>query len=74
MEFIEERVRKRRDNYFFTEETLKSLQGITFQDEPCKSFFSNRWFTAIIVDPQKAGTTQELIQKGLEKENIESRP
>ena len=35
---------------------------------------SNRWLTALIVDPHKTGINRTKIIAALEKENIESRP
>jgi dTDP-4-amino-4,6-dideoxygalactose transaminase len=74
MEVIEERVTKRRDNFFFYKKSLGKYEGIKFLEEPDNSFFSNRWLTTIIVDPSKTGTTREILQAELEKNNIESRP
>ena len=74
MEVIGERVSSKRDNFRFYKEKLGASQGITFQEEPDESFFSNYWLTAILVDPALAGTTREEIQQVLEQENIETRP
>jgi dTDP-4-amino-4,6-dideoxygalactose transaminase len=74
MEVIEERIRKRRDNFSFYREVLDKYEGIRFQEEPDESYFSNHWLTAILIDPLKTGTTREILQKELENENIESRP
>ena len=74
MEVIEERVRKRRENFFFYRNNLGKHEGINFQEEPDKSYFSNHWLTTILIDPSKTGTTREVLQKALEEENIESRP
>jgi dTDP-4-amino-4,6-dideoxygalactose transaminase len=74
IEIIEERVKKRRYNFFFYKEKLEKFDGIGFLVEPSQLYFSNHWLTAIIVDPLKTGTTREVLQKELEYENIESRP
>jgi dTDP-4-amino-4,6-dideoxygalactose transaminase len=75
IEVIEERVRKRRENFFFYKEAMKDLPGITFLEEPDERFFSNHWLTAILVDPEKTGgVTREHIRLEFEKLNIESRP
>jgi dTDP-4-amino-4,6-dideoxygalactose transaminase len=74
MEVLQERIRKRRDNFFFYKEKLGDIPGISFVNEP-KGYFSNRWLTTIFIDPDKTGgVTREEIRLGLEKENIESRP
>jgi dTDP-4-amino-4,6-dideoxygalactose transaminase len=75
MEVIEDRIGKRRENFFFYKSKLKSLPGITFLEEPDNRFFSNHWLTAILVDPEKLnGITRENIRIELEKRSIESRP
>jgi dTDP-4-amino-4,6-dideoxygalactose transaminase len=74
IEVIEERVRKRRENFFFYRNNLLKHEGISFQEEPDKSYFSNHWLTTILIDPSKNGTTREVLQIALEEENIESRP
>ena len=74
MEVIEERVKRRRDNFFFYRKNLGNIEGIRFLEEPDESFFSNRWLTTILIDPSKTGITREDLQRELEKENIETRP
>lgn len=74
MEVIEDRVKKRRDNFLFYKKNLEEFEGIHFLEEPDDSYFSNRWLTTILIDPSKSGTTREALQKVLEKENIETRP
>jgi dTDP-4-amino-4,6-dideoxygalactose transaminase len=74
MEVIEDRVRRRRDTFFFYKQNLGNYEGIKFLEEPDESYFSNHWLTAITIDATKTGTTREVLQKELEKENIETRP
>jgi dTDP-4-amino-4,6-dideoxygalactose transaminase len=74
MEVIESRVKKRRETFAFYKEHLAKFDGIQFLEEPSGSYFSNRWLTTIIVDPEKTGTTREVLQNNLELKNIESRP
>lgn len=48
--------------------------GIYFLKEP-EGYFSNRWLTTILVNPEETGgVTREDIRRALEEENIESRP
>jgi dTDP-4-amino-4,6-dideoxygalactose transaminase len=47
--------------------------GISFLNEP-EGYYSNRWLTAVIIDPKQAGITRETLRLALEAENIESRP
>jgi dTDP-4-amino-4,6-dideoxygalactose transaminase len=75
MQVLGERVEQRRANFSFYQETLGDVAGIGFQPEPQKAF-SNRWLTAIQVDPLKSpgGVTREDLRLALERVNIESRP
>jgi len=51
-----------------------SSTGIYFLKEP-DGFFSNRWLTAILMNPEETGgITREDLRLALESENIESRP
>ena len=63
---------RQQENCFSNSENL--IQGIAFLNEP-EGYFSNRWLTTIIVDPEASGgITREDIRLALEEENIESRP
>ena len=74
MQVLPERINQRRSNYFFYEAELKNIPGVSFLNE-MEGLYSNRWLTAILVDPQKSGgITREHIRLELEKDNIESRP
>ncbi len=70
---LEDRVRRKREIFDFYQKRLGEIEGITFQPELPESR-SNRWLTAIIIDPRKTGCTREDIRLTLEAENIESRP
>ena len=74
MHVLPERIGQRRANYQFYLDLLGELPGISFLPEP-KGFFSNRWLTTIVVNPQlTGGITREHIRLALDAENIESRP
>ena len=49
------------------------FKGISFQPER-DGVFSNRWLTAIQVDPQYDGLSNEKIRLALLNDNIETRP
>ena len=74
IEVIDERVRKRRDNFFFYKKNLEQFEGLSFLEEPNDKFYSNYWLTTILLDNKKNNTSYESIQYELEKHNIESRP
>jgi dTDP-4-amino-4,6-dideoxygalactose transaminase len=74
MEVLDERIRQRRENFDFYKENLKDIDGITFLNEPSEKYFSNRWLTTMLIDPDKTGVDNEEVRVILEKSNIETRP
>ena len=67
MEVLQDRVEQRRANFSFYQKELKGFEGISFVNEP-QGFFSNRWLTTILVDPEKTGgVTREDIRIALER-------
>lgn len=74
MRVLEERVAQRRANFNWYQSQFQHISGISFLQEPA-GYFSNRWLTCILIDPQlTGGVTRENIRLALEKEHIESRP
>jgi dTDP-4-amino-4,6-dideoxygalactose transaminase len=74
MQVLDLRVQQRRYNFDCYKEKLSSVPGITFQEEPA-GYFSNRWLTSILVDPNLTnGVNRERIVDELNKDNIECRP
>lgn len=73
MEVLADRVAARRDVYKKYHTFLSGRKGISFCNEP-DGYFSNRWLSAILIDPATAGKTREDLRLALEAENIESRP
>jgi len=73
LEVLDERVKMRRANFKRYEEAFSSIDGISFQPE-LKDTYSNRWLTALTIDPDKAGVTRTEIIEKLEESNIEARP
>ncbi len=72
MKVLAERIEKRRQNFEFYKDAFKSIEEISFLEEPSADFYSNRWLTTVLVNSSKV--TREDIRLGLEKYNIESRP
>jgi len=73
LEVLDERVEARRANFNRYEEAFGSINGISFQPE-LKDTYSNRWLTALTIDPDKTGVTRTDIIEKLEESNIEARP
>lgn len=74
MEVIDQRIKKRKENFMFYKTNLQEFEGINFLEEPNNSYFSNHWLTTILIDPLKTGTCAESIRIALNRENIEARP
>ena len=70
---IDKKVAARRNNFQKYHEALGSIDGIEFMPEP-EGYHSNRWLTAITVDPKVAGVSREDLRIALEDQNIEARP
>jgi dTDP-4-amino-4,6-dideoxygalactose transaminase len=74
MMVLDQWVARRRDNHEHYVNSFRMMEGIDFQHAR-PGVFSNRWLTAILVDPSCfGGITREDIRIALETENIESRP
>lgn len=74
MKVLKDRISQRRQVYDTYLRDLGDIQGIEFLPEPA-GYFSNRWLTTILVDPEKTkGIDRETIRIALDAENIESRP
>jgi dTDP-4-amino-4,6-dideoxygalactose transaminase len=74
LKVLDERVKQRRNNFDFYKNEIGCFEGIDFQLEK-EDAFSNRWLTAILVDPQKSGgITREHLRLAMANENIECRP
>jgi dTDP-4-amino-4,6-dideoxygalactose transaminase len=78
LEVLNDRVVARRNNFqrykdFFSKYNNKGFD-IKFQEE-LNGYFSNRWLTCILVDPNSnKGLTREDIRLAMDAENIETRP
>lgn len=70
---LETRVRQRRANFRFYEQTLGDLPGVEFMPEYPRGR-STRWLTCILVDPGAFGATREDVRLALADQKIESRP
>jgi dTDP-4-amino-4,6-dideoxygalactose transaminase len=78
MQVLKDRIAARRANFeryrnWFGQLTENGFH-FEFQCEP-QGYFSNRWITCIIINPEKnKGITRETVRLALEAQNIESRP
>lgn len=74
MEVLDKHVARRRANFEAYKKAFSNIEGIKFAEEQ-EGSFSNRWLTAILVDPSLfSGVDREALRLELSKDNIESRP
>jgi pyridoxal phosphate-dependent aminotransferase EpsN len=73
LKLLPDRVARRRAIFGRYKEALAEIPGISFMPEPEWSR-SNRWLTAMTVDPVIAGKTGMKLMEALDAENVESRP
>jgi pyridoxal phosphate-dependent aminotransferase EpsN len=73
LETLDDRVAKRRAIFSRYELALGDLPGLSFMPEAGYGR-SNRWLTAVLVDPAAFGATNAQVMDELAQHNIESRP
>jgi pyridoxal phosphate-dependent aminotransferase EpsN len=73
LEALEERVEIRRRIFKRYEAALDALPGLSFMPE-ADFGRSNRWLTALTIDPAEFGSSNSDVMDVLAKNNIESRP
>jgi pyridoxal phosphate-dependent aminotransferase EpsN len=73
LEVLDERVAARRAVYNRYAEALGGIDGVKFMPE-LEGTFSNRWITALTLDPLKISIGPYELMNAYNKENIEVRP
>jgi len=73
LEVLDERVKARRDVFDRYVGALGGIDGVRFMPE-LEGTYSNRWLTALTLDPDKVRITPYALMDALEAENIEARP
>lgn len=73
LEVLDERVAARRGVFSRYENALGGIEGVSFMPE-MEGTYSNRWLTAMLLDPDKVSITPYELIDALEAENIEARP
>lgn len=73
LEVLDERVAARRAVYNRYVDALGEIEGVDFMPELAGTF-SNRWLTALTLNPGTIDVTPSELIQALEKENIEARP
>lgn len=72
MEVIDERVAQRRRIFQRYQQELQCISAVTFQEEIATTV-SNRWLTALLIDPRQSNVTVKMLLQMFEKHNIEAR-
>lgn len=73
LSFLQERVAQRRAIFKQYHQTLCQLPGLLFQPEP-NGTISNRWLTALTINPIQAGFFRDEVAYMLRESGIETRP
>lgn len=73
LQVLEQRVEARRAVYDAYREGLSDIEGLEWQPEPDWSY-SNRWLSALTIDPEVTGFTASEVIRRLADEMIEARP
>ncbi|WP_391120073.1 aminotransferase class I/II-fold pyridoxal phosphate-dependent enzyme [Psychrobacillus sp. L3] len=73
LEVLDERIAQKRAIFERYENTLGSIDGVTFMPE-LEDTFSNRWLSVIQLDPAKIAIALYDVIDALNDENIEARP
>ncbi|NJC41286.1 dTDP-4-amino-4,6-dideoxygalactose transaminase [Brevundimonas alba] len=73
LQVLEQRVEARRAVYEAYRDGLSDIEGLEWQPEPDWSY-SNRWLSALTIDPDVAGFTASDVIRRLGDEMIEARP
>lgn len=73
LEVLDERVKTRRDVFDRYVGALGKIDGVHFMPV-LEGTYSNRWLTALTLDPNKVHITPYTLIDALEAENIEARP
>lgn len=73
LEILDDRVSQRRAIFERYKDALGEIEGIAFQPE-LEYTMSNRWLTALTINPKITGITRNDIIEQLAEKNIEARP
>ncbi|SEJ50993.1 dTDP-4-amino-4,6-dideoxygalactose transaminase [Cyclobacterium xiamenense] len=72
LQVIADRIRKRRQIFTEYRRLLQGIPGLQFLEEP-PGYFSNRWLTTLLIQPEQAGFDAVELRNSLLLEGIESR-
>lgn len=73
MDFIKDRVARRREIHDMYKNLLSDIEGVTVHDNPSTAFKSNFWLTTILIDHVATGITPDELRIKLAEKQIETR-
>lgn len=73
MDFIKDRVARRREIHNMYKNLLSDIEGITVHDNPSTAFESNFWLTTMLIDHVATGVTPDELRIKLAEKQIETR-
>lgn len=73
MDFIKDRVARRREIHDMYKNLLSDIEGITVHDNPSTAFESNFWLTTMLIDHVTTGITPDELRIKLAEKQIETR-
>lgn len=73
LEVLDQRVQQRRAVFKRYYDAFHQIDGISFQPE-LEGTYSNKWLTALTIDPKQTGVSRDHIIESLSENNIEARP
>lgn len=73
MDFIKDRVARRREIHNMYKNLLSDIEGITVHDNPSTAFESNFWLTTMLIDHVATGITPDELRIKLAEKQIETR-
>ena len=71
---LENYVARRKGIHRLYTNCLNDKPGITIMQSPASNYNSNFWLTCLLIDPKKAGKSNDEIRMKMEANNIETRP
>lgn len=73
MDFIKDRVARRREIHDMYKNLLSDIEGITVHENPSTAFESNFWLTTMLIDHVATGITPDELRIKLAEKQIETR-
>lgn len=73
MDFIKDRVARRREIHDMYKNLLSDIEGITVHENPSTAFESNFWLTTMLIDHVTTGITPDELRIKLAEKQIETR-